>query len=354
MLWVGSLGVQAVAEPARMVNLSAFRVQVESLQRVVAACSTAASACSAERVPADEEVSAAGDQAAFHAHWQWLREMLGEAGKLSTGERTAQMRTVAIRLQEMEAETRAGAGGAAGEGAAGEGANGEGAGGALADKAAVDRARSAARQVLAGDEFRTADGPTWIDKQVARMQDWFLRLFLGMDRIGARNPWLAPLIEWSCFGLAAGGLLFFVRRSLTRQALRISLGQASPARREDRDATDWQRLAEEHAGRAEWRPAVHCLYWAAIVSLETRRAWRANPTRTPREYLRLLRPGSAAQIALRELTRRFEQVWYGQTRGTEADFHAAQASFAAIVAADLKRSTPVPVAAVGPAAAGAA
>ncbi len=290
----------------------------------MAACGAAAAACATKGLPDDEEVSAAGRQVGFHARWQWLRETLRAAETMSAQDRMAQMRVAADRLQELEAET-----GTGGEAPA-----------ALAD-AAVARARGAARQVLAGDEFRTASGPTWIDKQVAKVQDWFLRLFLGMDRIGAHNPWLAPLIEWGCFALAAGGLLFFVRRSLTRQALRISLGQASPARREDREVTDWQRQAEEHGGRAEWRAAVHCLYWAAIVSLETRRAWRANPTRTPREYLRLLRPGSEAQSALRELTKRFERVWYGQMLGTEDDFRAAQASFAVIVAGDLKQATSV-------------
>ena len=270
--------------------------------------------------------------------WQWVRATLGAAGKASAQDRMAQMRTAADRLEELETET---------------GVGGEASPTPLA-RATVDRARSAARQVLAGDEFQAASGPTWIDKQAAKLQDWFLRLFLGMDRMGARAPWLAPLIEWCCFGLAAGGLLFFVRRSLSRQALRLALGRASPARREGRAATDWQRLAEEHAEQREWRAAVHCLYWAAILSLETRRAWRPNPTRTPREYLRLLRPGSEAQSALRTLTQCFERVWYGQTMGTEADFHAAQASFAAIAAADLKRSASAAVVSVETATAGAA
>ena len=160
-----------------------------------------------------------------------------------------------------------------------------------------------------------------------------------MNHLGEKIPWLAPLIEWSCFLLAAGGLVYFIRRSLARQALRIALGEnAAAAQRNGRDTTDWARLAEERAAGGDWREAIHCLYWAVITSLEVRRAWRFNPTRTPREYVRLLSPHSPAQRALRDLTRSFERVWYGHGEATEAEFRSAQSNLAAIAAADLKRS----------------
>ena len=210
---------------------------------------------------------------------------------------------------------------------------------ANADEAArFGRERRAADTVLASGEFRAVDGPTWWDRQWARVQDWFLRLFSGMDRLGARNPWLAPVIEWGCFLLAAGGLVFFIRRSLQRQALRIALGgDVTAAGRTGRDSTDWARLAEEQAATGAWREAVHSVYWAAIAALEAKRAWRANPARTPREYVRLLAPDSKAQAALRELTRGFELVWYGQAEADEAMFRAARESFEAIKAVDLRR-----------------
>ncbi len=105
---------------------------------------------------------------------------------------------------------------------------------------------------------------------------------------------------------------------------------------------DWARLAEERAAAQDWREAIHCLYWAAIVALESRQAWRPNPTRTPREYLRLLRPGSEAQRLLRALTGLFERVWYGHGEIGEAEYRAAQASFAALSAADLRRAEGTP------------
>jgi hypothetical protein len=74
------------------------------------------------------------------------------------------------------------------------------------------------------------------------------------------------------------------------------------------------------------------LYWAAIVLLEARRAWRHNPTRTPREYVRLLKPGSARQRALRGLTQVFERVWYGLRGADAAEYARAREMYEALVA----------------------
>jgi hypothetical protein len=130
--------------------------------------------------------------------------------------------------------------------------------------------------------------------------------------------------------------MVFLLRTAARQRLRVTLGEGlSPTTMWDREANDWQRQAETHAAAGEWRDAVHCLYWAAIVLLEGRRAWRHNPTRTPREYVRLLRAGSTQQTALRALTQIFERVWYGLREADAAEFQRAQACFATIAASGL-------------------
>jgi hypothetical protein len=95
----------------------------------------------------------------------------------------------------------------------------------------------------------------------------------------------------------------------------------------ENEAEDWAKGAAEHAEAGEWREAVHCLYWAAIVLLESRRAWRHNPTRTPREYVRLLQPGSAQQMGLRKLTQIFERVWYGLRDAGAGEYAEARALY---------------------------
>lgn len=294
----------------------AYQDQVRTAERLVEACSATAAVCDPAALPVDAEVQSAGGTD-FRASWLWLREAVGAARKAPASERMESMRAAEEHL--VESARLAGSAGSPGS--------------------AFGPAQDVAAGVLARPEFQPGAGPTWLDRQFAKLQDWFLRLLLSMDRIGAHNPWIAPLIEWSCFLLAGGGLVFFIRRSLARSALRIALGSEAAAQVSPRDATDWARAAEQHRAAGAWREAIHCLYWAAIVSLEGRRAWRANPTRTPREYLRLLAPASAARAALAGLTRSFERVWYGHAEATESDFRTAEMAYAALGAADLKRNT---------------
>ena len=311
-----------VAETPPGISIAVFQSQVTTAAGTVSACAAAASACRADHLPPlTETVSRSAVDAAFRVDWRWLRDALNAATTSSPADRVPSMQAARDHLAEWSTD----------------------AGNASLPVTTIpfSNARSAANRVLARSEFQAAEGPSWLDRQVARLENWIFKLFMGMAGIGSRNPWLAPLVEWSCFLLAGGGLLFFVRRSLARQTLRMALheGTALATRHADLAAADWLRLAEEQAGAADWREATHSLYWAAIASLEARRAWRANPTRTPREYLRLLRPGSDAAAALRELTRGFERIWYGQGEAKEEDFRAAQASFTLIARADLRSET---------------
>jgi hypothetical protein len=92
-----------------------------------------------------------------------------------------------------------------------------------------------------------------------------------------------------------------------------------------KESDDWAARAQAEAGRGDWREAVHCLYWSAIVLLEGQRMWRQNRARTPREYVALLEPGSTKQQALGGLTRVFERIWYGLRPAAETDFRQASA-----------------------------
>ncbi len=322
----------ARAEPAGLTP-GEFAAQVTAAQHLAGDCRSDASACNPAKLPADAEVQAA-DGRSFRASWFWLREAVAAAKGVPAKERAALMTQAVAHLEEIGGEAAA----------------------AAPRSGNTAAAEALATRVLARGEFQTSAGPTWIDRQVARLQDWVLHALVGMNRLGSHYPWLAPATEWACFLLAAGGLLFFVRRSLTRQALRVRLGEAGAAvDLPGRETTDWARLATEHGAAERWREGIHCLYWAAIASLEGRRAWRPNPTRTPREYLRLLPAGSEVGRALKGLTARFERVWYGKPRIGESDFRAAQGEFERILAADLRRADPPARTAVpGPARVGAA
>ena len=302
-----ALGGSPAARAAALKAVSAetFRAEVVRLEGVVAQCAAAAASCKVESVGDDLQV---GDTAkgGFEEHWEWLRAALKAAKTAKDGERARLMRETEAQLAEMAQESVA----------------------ASNPQQDFGRARAVANAVLARPEFLHDGGLTWWDRAKARMLAWVRRFFEGVVEVGTAAPWLGTLLEWVCYVGAAVGLLFFLLRNLARQRLRVALGDAAlHGAAWESEADDWAKWARDHADAGEWREAVHCLYWAAIVSLETRRAWRHNPTRTPREYVRLLKAGSAQQQRLRSLTQIFERVWYGLRAADEAEYSEARALY---------------------------
>ena len=196
-----------------------------------------------------------------------------------------------------------------------------------AQQAEFAHAQTAMQKILAGAEFRRPEPSLW-DRIKAKIVGAILRVFLGIDRVTTESPWMGRALEWLLFIAAAVGLLVWVMRTVQRQRLRVAMG-GEPAKSATwaRETEDWRRQADQEATRGAWREAIHALYWAAIVHLERGRAWKHNPSRTPREYVRLLKAGSAEQRELRGLTSSLEQSWYGQREASASEFNAARESF---------------------------
>lgn len=208
-----------------------------------------------------------------------------------------------------------------------------------AQQAEFARAESAAQTILAGEEFQRPEPTLW-DRLKAKIVEAIIRIFSGIDRMTTQSPWLGRALEWLFFIAAAVGLLVWLLRTVQRQRLRVALG-GEPAKSAAwaRETEDWLRLADQEAAKGSWREAIHALYWAAIVHLEHRRAWRHNPARTPREYVRLLKTGSAEQVELRGLTNELEQSWYGQRETGAGNFSAAKESFERLTRASAAQSS---------------
>jgi hypothetical protein len=185
--------------------------------------------------------------------------------------------------------------------------------------------RAVADEVLRRPEFQRDLSETWWEQKKKQLFGVLERIFGRVNRLGHAAPWLVKTLEWTLFAAAALGLLIFLLRQMARQRLRVELGAGGiKAEAWTRESSDWARRADAFAAEGAWRDAVHCLYWAAIVLLESRRAWRHNPTRTPREYVRLLKPGSGQQAALRGLTQIFERSWYGLREADAAEYMQAK------------------------------
>jgi hypothetical protein len=299
------LGLTLAAHGAGIKDVSAdgFGAEVVRLQGVVAGCATAAAGCDAGAVGDDVRVGDV-ERGGFEEHWNWLRSALKDAKTAKVEERARLMSESRARLEEMGRES----------GGASEGG--------------FTQAREVANAVLAEPQFQGVMGLTWWDRAKMKVVGWVQRLFEGVVYVGTAAPWLGMLLEWVFFVGAGAGVLFFLLRNVARQRLRVKLeGEGVKRSAWESEADDWAKAAAEHAGAGEWREAVHCLYWAAIVLLESRRAWRHNPTRTPREYVRLLKPGSGQQVGLRKLTQIFERVWYGLRDADEREYAEARALY---------------------------
>lgn len=319
---------------AKSVTVDGFRSDLARLQTLVAACRAKQSACVENEVGEDEQVhGGTGDQPSnttplFEEHWEWLRVVLHRSHDSSAKDREHWMQEAQQQLSEMQqalAPTTA-----------------------PADDARFAAARKNANAVLRMPEFDKALGTTWWDRLLMKVRSWLGRIFEGVGALGDNAPWIGTALEWLLFLGAAVGLLVFILRTVARQRTRLALQtHATATTAWTREPDDWARLADANAATGDWREAVHCLYWAAIVLLEQKRAWRHNPTRTPREYIRLLPARSAQQQALRELTTLLETAWYGHRDTTAEQFAAARTCYETLQMNAPRSLNPAPNAVAG-------
>lgn len=78
-----------------------------------------------------------------------------------------------------------------------------------------------------------------------------------------------------------------------------------------RPAESWAGLADDLAGRGEFREAIRHLYLALLARLHRDGAIDYDPTFSNWEYLRSFKGAREHHEAFRNLTRRFDFAWYG-------------------------------------------
>jgi hypothetical protein len=196
-----------------------------------------------------------------------------------------------------------------------------------AHAAADSSAPKKLQTILARPEFRHVDeGPNWLDKQIELLRHWILgelerlyNLFAGHERVQKS----LRRIPWVLLALAAGVLFVWMVVRLAgrtpRRALGIEIERPVVLR-------SWQRTLEEAreaATRGDFREAIRLSYLAAILRLADLKFWKVDPTRTHREYLRLVKRDQTEHEPLAQLTRQFELAWYGEHPVTQTDFDAA-------------------------------
>ena len=172
--------------------------------------------------------------------------------------------------------------------------------------------------ILNATEFRNVHGPTWIDRLRQRAFELFVSLLVRLFRPSA-IPTISSVLVYGLMALAVVALGLatyrFIRRSAAAETIPSRRPTASPM-----GWPLWLAEAQAAAARGSWREAIHFAYWCAVAFLEAKGAWRPDPARTPREYLRLLPTSSDDGANLATLTRRFELIWYGNANADAQAF----------------------------------
>jgi hypothetical protein len=187
-------------------------------------------------------------------------------------------------------------------------------------------ARPELNKILAGRGFEGVHPPNALDLFRQRVAAWLGQMFLRLFENISRHPIGAEFLFWVLLmaGVAFVALCLF--RFLSRGSDMNSFKPESSTVTM-RSWQDWIRAARQAAARGDFREAVHSAYWAGIARLEETGALTRDRTKTPREYLRLVKtPPSAVDSResykepLAALTSRMERIWYAKREAKPEDF----------------------------------
>jgi Domain of unknown function (DUF4129) len=184
-------------------------------------------------------------------------------------------------------------------------------------------ARAHLEKILQRREFGGLQGPSQLELWKARIARWIEeQIYKLLSRLHLGKT-AGNVLAWGVVGLAFVALCYWVWTNLSRATRIRETPPDSPA--ESSDSRMWARDALAAAERGDYREAVHCAYWAAVVHLEALGVLKRDRARTPRESLRLLDPHPHEQKLLGEFTRHFELIWYGYRPASVEDWSDARA-----------------------------
>jgi Domain of unknown function (DUF4129) len=186
----------------------------------------------------------------------------------------------------------------------------------------LDEAHSRLDRILQGREFDAAKEPSQLEMLKARIARWIgEQIFKLLSRLhlGAKA---GNTISWTIVCIAFLAFCYWVWKTVSSTKPKRELLTQVAA--ESNDPRQWAKDALAAAERGDYREAVHCAYWAAVVHLEVLGVLQRDRARTPRESLRLLDPHPKEQSLLREFTRRFELIWYGYHPASAQDWSEAR------------------------------
>jgi hypothetical protein len=166
----------------------------------------------------------------------------------------------------------------------------------------------------------------WIWKKIEQFYDWVMswwpqqRLRKMSESFGG-TPWLVAAVVILIVGVLAILALEIARRSRRRAAVEVVESDPIASRRDEdplsRGANEWERYAAQLAAAGRIREAIRAWYHAVLVTLYGAGILHFRKGRTNWEYVSALAPDVIWRGEFVELTRRFEQEWYGHDASGE-------------------------------------
>ncbi|MBI5543830.1 MAG: DUF4129 domain-containing protein [Deltaproteobacteria bacterium] len=223
----------------------------------------------------------------------------------------------------------------------------------------MDDPKAAAQSVLAQPEFEAPPERLKPEPEPEPEGESLLARFLKW-LLGDRKPperTFDPSVPWGGLGAGLFQVVTYVLLGLAIAVLAYVLIRALWSRREEEKEEDsearaaatggadqqdlesalakeprgWWSDADALAARGEHRAAVRALYLAVLSALHRNGAIEYDPTRSNWDYVRAFR-GKLEQLpGFRDLTRRFDFVWYGRIGADATSYGAARALAAPLV-----------------------
>lgn len=160
---------------------------------------------------------------------------------------------------------------------------------------------------------------SWLVELIDKL---FKKLPFDAPKPGEREPdfrsgWWVQLGLWIVLTLLLSwAAVWFMRRARRppgdEDGVRVILGEPVGP---DVDADALLAQARAAADAGDWRQAVRKVYIALLHDLDKRAIVSLNPAWTNREYLNAVRAQGRLYPAMRELTDRFDVLWYGRHPG---------------------------------------
>lgn len=201
----------------------------------------------------------------------------------------------------------------------------------LSNYAAVRRTsaaegQAAMRAILARPEFEHELPPSAWERLRDAIGRWMAQVFGRLFKaVSDHTP--ATVMFWGLLTIALGVILWVIlRRTRLQTSLHLS-GTAVPLATRTWD--DWILAAQTAAQAGDLRSAVQCAYWAGVTRLQASGVLPKGGTRTPREYLRLLKT-QTENSPFRMLAGTLERCWYACVPATPDDYQNCLRSLEAL------------------------